>query len=281
MKSALIIGASRGIGRQISLTLAANGYQVGVASKTETSTAALPGSIHSVVEEIKSRGGSAIPIRCDARNEEDIRGAVYACTKQFGKIDLAVYNAGAILWKKVIETPLKRYDLMNSVNMRGSYVMVQEVLPKMLERKCGKIILVSPPIYNRFFKGKTPYAVTKVGMTVLVHGLANELTDTGVSVSALWPTSAIKSFVTEKMNTPDEVMYTSEIFADAVLKIAEEPSQKLNGMALLDEDYLRSEGVSDFTKYRCNPACAPPRMMPKKIPSLLVDEELETTFPKL
>lgn len=281
MKSCLVIGASRGIGRQIVLSFSASGYKVGVAAKTTESTDKLPGSIHTVVQEIKSSGGTAVPVKCDVRSEKEIKSAIETCIERFGDLDVAIYNAGAITWDTVKDTPLKRYDLMQSVNVRGAYCMVQEILPRFLERKKGKIILVSPPIYNRFFKGKTPYAITKVGMTVLVHGLANELKDTGVSISTLWPATGIKSFVTEKMNLPDKLMRSPEIFADAMMTIANEKSDKYNGQALIDEDLLRSTGVTDFSKYRCDPEHEPERMMPRQFPSLKVDEENYDVFPKL
>ncbi|BFZ19475.1 hypothetical protein BsWGS_22514 [Bradybaena similaris] len=273
MKSALVIGATRGIGRQIALTLAENGYGVCVAAKTVVSTEKNPGSIFDVAAEITDKGGKAFAVKCDVRSESDIKTTVAKCLENFGHLDLAVYNAGAILWKSVIETPLKRWDLMNEVNARGSYIMVQEVLPHMLQRKHGRLILVCPPIYNRFFKGKTPYSMTKVAMTVLVHGLANELAGTGVSISAIWPATVVESQVTAVQDIPLSHMRKSTIFADACLGIAEEKTEKLNGKALIDEDYLRSEGVTDFIKYRCDPDHEPNRMMPKKFPSLLVEEE--------
>ncbi|OWF53514.1 hydroxysteroid dehydrogenase-like protein 2 [Mizuhopecten yessoensis] len=272
-KGALVIGASRGIGRQIALTLSRNNYKVGVAAKTAISSDTLPGSIHTVTADIEAEAGRGTPIVCNVRSEEDIKGAVQTCMKEFGRLDVAVYNAGAILWDKVINTNTKRFDLMNEVNARGAYIMVQEVLPHFLEQKSGKIILVSPPIYNRFFKGKTTYAMSKVGMTVLVHGLANELRGTGVSISALWPATVIRSHVTDKINVPLKLMRTPDIFADAVVKIVEDPTERLNGQALIDEDYLRTTGLSDFTKYRCDSEHEPPRMMPKIFPSLFVEEE--------
>ncbi|XP_070574517.1 hydroxysteroid dehydrogenase-like protein 2 [Ptychodera flava] len=280
MPSALVIGASRGIGRQIAITLARNGYQVGVAAKTTQDSRKLPGTIHSVSDEIQQNGGQAMPICCNVRREDDIKEAIQTCISNFKKLDLVVYNAGSIKWDKVINTPLKRFDLMNEVNVRGAYCMVQEILPKFIEQKSGKILLVSPPIYSRFFKGKTPYSVGKVGMTVLVHGLANELQDTGVSITALWPATGIKSHVTKVMGVGDGLLREATIFADACLEIAKEPTDRLNGLALIDEDYLRSIGVTEFTKYRCDPDVEPPRMMPRDFPSLRVAEEDEVTIPK-
>ncbi|XP_059147815.1 hydroxysteroid dehydrogenase-like protein 2 [Physella acuta] len=272
--STLVIGGSRGIGRQIALKFAENGYKVCVAAKTTESNEKQPGTIYDVVKEIEDKGGKAFPVCCDVRTEENITNTLSRCVEQFGHLDVAVYNAGAVLWKSVQETPLKRWDLMNQVNARGAYCMVQNILPHMLERKTGRLILVSPPIYNRFFKGKTPYSMTKVAMTVLVHGLANELQETGVSISALWPATVIESHVTQVRNLAPCYMRKSTIFADACFGIAEEKTDKLNGKALIDEDYLRSEGVTDFSKYRCDPNQEPDRMMPKQLPSLLVAEEL-------
>lgn len=270
-----MIGASRGIGRQIALTLANHDYAVIVASKTENDSDKLPGTIYTVADEIKAAGGEAFPVRCDCRNEVDIQNVVRVAYNRFGRLDAAIYNAGAILWKPVLETPLKRFDLMMNVNLRGSYVMIQEVTPKMTKQKHGRIVLVAPPIYNRFFKGKTPYSITKAGMTILAKGLANELTNTGVSISTLWPATVIKTHVTDVMNVPNSQMRTPQIFADAVLGIVSERTEKLNGAVLLDEDYLRSNGQTDFSRYQCEPGVEPPRMMPRLLPDLSVAEEDE------
>ncbi|KAK3759782.1 hypothetical protein RRG08_041737 [Elysia crispata] len=275
VKTALILGASRGIGKQIALTFAENGYKVCVAAKTTESTPKLPGSVHDVANEIVEKGGDAFPIRCDVRFENDISNTVSRCMQQFGRIDVAVYNAGAISWKEVAETPLRSWDLMNQINARGAYCLVDNVLPHMLEKKHGRLILVAPPIYNRFFKGKTPYAMTKVAATVLVHGLANELVGSGVTISALWPATVIKSHVTEVRKLPPSFMRKPTIFADACLEIAQEKSEILNGKALIDEDYLRTKGVTDFSKYRCDPKQDPLRMMPQEFPCLIVKEEID------
>ncbi|RUS76433.1 hypothetical protein EGW08_015802 [Elysia chlorotica] len=274
LKSALIMGASRGIGKQVALTFAENGYKVCVAAKTIESTHKLPGSILEVANEIVEKGGDAFPVRCDVRSEEDIFNTISQCIQRFGGLDVAVYNAGAISWKEVVETPLKSFDLMNQINARGAYCLVNKILPHMIDNKHGRLILVAPPVYNRFFKGKTAYAMTKVASTVLVHGVANELNGTGVSISALWPATVIKSQVTDLRRLPPSYMRKPTIFADACLEIAKEETEILNGKALIDEDYLRSKGVTDFTKYRCDPLIEPLRMMPAEFPSLMVKEEL-------
>lgn len=274
-KSALILGASRGIGKQVAFTLAENGFKVCVAAKTTESTAKLPGTIYDVVNEIKAKGGEAFPVRCDVRSEEDIFNAISQTIQWYGGVDVAIYNAGSISWKYVAETTMKTFDLMNQINARGAFCLVSKILPHMLDNKHGRIILVAPPIYNRFFKGKTPYSMTKVASTVLVHGLANELVGSGVTINALWPATVLKSHVTDIRNLPPSFMRKPDIFADACLKIAKEETEMLNGKALIDEDYLRTKGVTDFTKYRCDPDKEPSRMMPKEFPDLKVKEELD------
>ena len=149
MKSALVIGASRGIGRQIAVALSSNGYQVGVAAKSVENTEHMPGSIHTVTKEIEEQGGKALPIQCNVRSEEDIDNAVKTCIDRFGSLDYAVYNAGAVIWAKVQDTPVRRFNMLNEVNLKGSYCMVQSVLPHFLKAKKGKILLISPPIYSR------------------------------------------------------------------------------------------------------------------------------------
>ena len=177
--TALVIGASRGIGRTICLTFAKAGYNIGVSSRTTEDTAKLPGTIYTTAREVSALGMRAMPIECNVRNIEDINNTVEACTSQFGSLDVVIYNAGAILWNKIIDTPMKKFDLLLDVNVRGAYALTQAVLPSFLEKQHGKIILVSPPIYSRFFKGKTAYAISKIGMSVLVHGLSTELSGTG------------------------------------------------------------------------------------------------------
>ena len=177
--TALVIGASRGIGKAICLAFAKAGYNIGVSSRTTEHTAKLPGTIFTTAKEIEHLGLRAIPIECNVRKVEDINNAVETCITHFGSLDVVIYNAGAILWNKVIDTSVKRFDLMLDVNIKGAYALTQAVLPPFLENRHGKIIMVSPPIYSRFFKGKTPYAISKIGMSILVQGLSTELCGTG------------------------------------------------------------------------------------------------------
>ncbi|KAJ3348763.1 hypothetical protein HDU83_001041 [Entophlyctis luteolus] len=199
-----------------------------------------------------------------------------------GRIDFAVYNSGAIFWGKVSETTSKRFQLMNRVNAVGLYKFVDAVLPIFQRANAGRFVVVSPPIYSRFFRGKTAYAMGKVAMTVLTHGLAMDLAEIpncGVAITSLWPATAVQSAVTEVKSVPEKFLRHASIFADAVVGICNEPAKKVNGLALIDEDYLREfRGVTDFSKYRLHPDVEPPRMMPKRFPSLTVDEQDDRGF---
>jgi len=277
---ALIIGASRGIGKQIALTLSSAGYAVAIAAKTLNNTDKIPGSIQEVAEEIRAKKNNGVlPIKCDVRNVQEIENMVNTVINTWGRIDYLIYNSGAIWWETIKNTPLKRFDLLHEVNIRGCYAAIQFVLPHMEKQNFGRLLIVSPPIYSRFIKGKAAYAIGKLGMTVLVMGLAEELKNTNITVSAIWPASAVESFVTTKQNVPASFLRKATIFSDAVLMIGQEKDiENIHGKALVDEDYLRSKGITDFTQYRCNPNEEPPRMLPKKFPSLKVEEENENLF---
>eukprot|EP00455_Lapot_gusevi_P000073 TRINITY_DN1002_c0_g1_i2.p1 TRINITY_DN1002_c0_g1~~TRINITY_DN1002_c0_g1_i2.p1 ORF type:complete len:291 (+),score=33.21 TRINITY_DN1002_c0_g1_i2:86-958(+) len=273
---AVVFGASRGIGACIAITLAKNNYSVVLCAKTVAPTSEKIGgdsTIHTVAQTIKSQGGTCIALPCDVRDENSILKVVQETLREYGRLDYCIYNAGAILWNKVSETPFKKFDLMNQVNLRGCYAVISSVLPIFQRQQTGRFLIVSPPIYSRFFRGKTPYAATKIGMSVLVQGLGMELQGSPISICALWPASGIRSAVTDKQNIPLKLLRTPEIFADAVLAIGDEAGGTLNGQCLLDEDYLVTKGVHDFTKYRCDPTAEPPRMMPRTFPDLTVAEQ--------
>eukprot|EP00877_Chromochloris_zofingiensis_P003095 jgi/Chrzof1/12787/Cz07g07170.t1 len=271
-----------GIGSTIATLLAASGYNLVIAAKTlnddqqqdamsSSSTAAasllaeskhtqaegkarpshLQGSLQSVAQAIAAAGHIVHPIKCDVRSADDIQALVQQSLDRFGRIDVLVYNAGAVHWADILNTPTKRYQLMHEVNALGFYTTAQLVLPHMLQQQQGRIIAVSPPIYSRFFKGKTAYAMTKVAMSVLVMGLANELTDTGVTVTALWPATGVQSAVTDYIATDPKLLRKPEIFADACLAILQSDAGAVNGKCLIDEDCLRQlKGQSNFSAYQ-------------------------------
>ncbi|KAF3022444.1 hypothetical protein E8E14_008596 [Neopestalotiopsis sp. 37M] len=292
-KVALVVGASRGIGRQIAIDLAKNQYAVVVAAKSTSDASKVhpfppdPNSpestISTVTREILEAGGDAVAIAVDTRDYDSIRNLVSETVKHHGRLDVLVYNSGAVWWASVEDTPFKRFQLMQRVNVEGLYGVVQEALQH-LKRTSGRIVVVSPPIYSRFFRGKTAYAMGKVGMSVLTKGLAMDfarqgLEAKGMSITSLWPAVAIESGATKAMTdrNPDEArdLRRATIFSDAVLAVLRaEPASSVNGRLELDEDFLRSDaGVTDFSRYSVVPGATPRRIMPRELPTLAVAEQ--------
>ncbi|TQV99944.1 hypothetical protein V2A60_005362 [Cordyceps javanica] len=300
---ALVVGASRGIGRQVAIDFAAHGYAVVVAAKTVTDPSkpitSIPdpksneSTITTVSYEIRQAGGEAHPIQVDVRSEESVNSLVEQTIAKYGRLDVLIYNSGAIYWASVQDTPVKRFKLMQGVNPEGLYATVQAALPYLKASHGthtssssggggggGRIIVVSPPIYSRFFRGKTAYAMGKVGMSVLTKGLAMDFERqglAGMAITSLWPAVAIESAATERMTrlNPDEArdLRRPAIFSDAMLAIAGAPAEDVNGELLLDEDFLHDYcGVRDFRKYNVVPDSEPRRIMPARLPDLRVAE---------
>jgi citronellol/citronellal dehydrogenase len=266
-KTAVVTGASRGIGRAVALALAAEGARVVVAAKSRTPRPNLPGSIHTVADEITAAGGEALAARVDVRDETQIAAMVTAATDRFGGIDILVNNAGALWWQDVLHTPLKRFDLMMAVNLRGAFACSAACLPSMIERGGGHIVMYSPPVDLDALPGRTAYLASKFGMTMLALGMAEELREQGVAVNALWPVTAVESQATINYKLGDPRTWRKpDILADATLQIVITPPAELTGRALLDEDFLRERGWTDFTRYRCDPDVEPPRILPQDLP---------------
>lgn len=200
----------------------------------------------------------------------------------YGRLDVLVYNSGAIWWASVENTPMKRFQLMQRVNPEGLYGTIQACLPHFKANGWkGRIIVVSPPIYSRFFRGKTAYAMGKVGMSVLTKGLAMDFErekKVGMSITSIWPATAIESAATAQITARDPAegrdLRKPTIFSDAILAMIQAPIADVNGLLALDEDLLRQYGgVTDFSKYSVVAGAAPRRIMPKRFPTLAVDEQ--------
>lgn len=266
-KVAVVTGASRGIGRAVALALAAEGARVVVAAKSRAPRPGLPGSIHTVAAEITERGGEALAVRLDVRDETEVQAMVAAARERFGGIDILINNAGALWWQNVLDTPMKRFDLVMNVNLRGAFACAAACLPSMLERGGGHVLMYSPPVDLDALPGKTAYLVSKFGMTMVALGMSAELRDRGVAVNTLWPVTAIESQATINYRLGDATVWRKpDILADATLEIVTTPPAKLTGRALLDEDFLRERGWTDFTRYRCDPDHEPPRMLARELP---------------
>jgi citronellol/citronellal dehydrogenase len=242
---AVVTGSSRGIGRAMALRLSAEGAAVVVTGKSEHSTEKLPGSIHSVAEEITAAGGRAIAVHLDVRKEEDVVAMVQSTVDEFGSLDIMVNNAGALWWKPVLETPLKRYDLMWEVNVRGAFLCSQHALPHMITRGFGHIVMCSPPIGTGANPGYVAYMTTKMGMTRMAIGIAVEHEKDNVAANSLWPVTLIESLATINYSVGDRSMWRSpDILSDALIEIVSTEPAKLTGRQLLDEPFLRERGWS-------------------------------------
>ncbi len=258
---AVITGASRGIGRALALGLAKAGCPVVIAAKSTESTDRLPGSIYTVAEEVKALGVEALPIQIDVRDHEAIEAMAAKTKERFGRIDILLNNAGALWWRPLMETPAKRFDLVMGVNARASFLCAQAVLPTMIERKWGHIVNMSPPMDLSVVPGRIAYAISKLGMTLLTFGLAEEMKGHNIAVNSLWPVTIIESQASINWGLGNREMWrTPDILVDCVLRMVSKEPKELTGKALLDEDFLRDEGVTDLSKYSCVPGSKPQRI---------------------
>lgn len=256
-KTLFITGASRGIGRAIALRAARDGANIAIASKSSVPNPKLPGTIHSVAEEIEAAGGRALALRCDVREEDEVRAAVAATADAFGGIDILVNNASAIWLRGTLDTPMKRFDLMNQVNARGTFLCAQACLPWLLQAPNPHILTLAPPpsLEPKWWGPHTGYTLAKMGMSFVTLGLAAEFGPQGVAVNALWPRTII---ATDAINMIPGVDATRcrrpEIVADAAHAVLVRPSRERTGSFLVDEDVLRETGVHDLSGYAVDPA---------------------------
>jgi NAD(P)-dependent dehydrogenase (short-subunit alcohol dehydrogenase family) len=235
-------------------------------------------TISTVAREILEAGGAATAIPVDTRDFASIQQLIDQTISIHGRLDVLIYNSGAIWWASVENTPMKRFQLMQRVNVEGLYGTIQAALPQFKAQGWkGRIIVVSPPIYSRFFRGKTAYAMGKVGMSVLTKGLAMDFEREGkknMAITSIWPAAAIQSAATENMAKEDaKDLRKATIYSDAILAMLKSEPNEVNGCLELDEDFLRKKGVSDFSKYSVLQGASPRRIMPQEFPDLSVKEQ--------
>jgi citronellol/citronellal dehydrogenase len=257
-KTLFITGASRGIGKAIALRAAADGANVVIAAKTVEENPKLPGTIHTAAEEIEKAGGHALACVVDVRFEEQIRAAVDQTVAKFGGIDVLVNNASAISLTGTLETPVKRHDLMHQVNVRGTFACSQACLPYLMKAENPHVLNLSPPLKLRedWFAPHLAYSMAKFGMSLCVLGMAGEFRAAGVAVNALWPRTLIATAAVQNLLGGDATMRgsrTPQIVADAAHVILTRPSRECTGQFFIDEEVLRSAGVTDFAKYQTVP----------------------------
>lgn len=264
-----ISGASRGIGRAIALACAREGANLVIAAKTEVAeNPRLPGSIHDVAAEIQALGRRALAVKLDVRDETACEAAVSKALEHFGHIDALINNAGALWWADVAETPVKKFDLIMGINVRASFVLAHAVLPGMMRRHYGHIVMMSPPVDPSAVAHHGAYAVSKFGMTMIAQAISEEAKGYNVTAHALWPATAIESYATMNFGLGGpEVWRKADILADAtVALLSREPSER-PGKAWIDETLLREEGVTDFSKYQCVEGAEPPHFPFSALPN--------------
>jgi len=258
-KTLFVTGASRGIGLAIALRAARDGANVAIAAKTAEPHPKLPGTIYTAAQEIEAAGGQALPLVVDVRDEASVTAAVEATVAKFGGIDICVNNASAISLTGTLATDMKRYDLMNQINARGTFLTSKVCIPHLKRSANPHVLMLSPPLdmSPRWFAPHTAYSMAKYGMSLCVLGMSAEFRADGIAFNALWPRTGIATAAIKFALAGDEGLRrcrTVEIMADAAHAIFEKPAREFTGNFLIDDSFLYDEGVRDFEQYRVDPS---------------------------
>lgn len=270
-KTLFITGASRGIGLAIARRAAADGANVVIAAKTTQPNPKLPGTIYTAAEEIQAAGGRALPLAVDIRDEDAVLRAVAAGAAEFGGIDILVNNASAISLTDTEHTPMKRYDLMNGINARGTYLCTQACLPELKKSAAAgrqpHVLNMSPPLSMKphWFERHTAYTMAKYGMSMCTLGHAGEFAKYGIAVNSLWPRTAIATAALQMIPGVDtNLCRKPDILADAAYFILTSPASR-TGNFFIDDELLAAHGVTDLDQYAVKPGTK------KFIPDFFVD----------
>ncbi len=257
---AMVTGASRGIGKACALALAKEGADLILASKSLDETdPRLPGTLRDVQHEVEALGRRAHAVKCDVRFVDQIFSAVEEGAARLGRLDILLNNAGAFWWHDIEETPEKKWDLVMSINAKAPFFAAQACLPYMKKNGWGHIVNMSPPVRVEAAAHKIAYMISKFGMTLLTHGLAEEQAPNNIAVNSLWPVTIIESYasINGGLGGP-ELWRKADILADATLAVVTADPKKRTGRALFDEEVLREEGITDLSEYACVPGTNPP-----------------------
>jgi len=258
-KTVLITGGTRGIGKAIAIRLAKEGANVAIVGKTSEPNPKLEGTIYTAAEEIAAAGnGKVLPLHGDIRFEDKIEEMVAATVSKFGQLDILVNNASAINLATVEQTEVKRYDLIQNINVRGTFLMSKACIPHLKQAHNPHILNLSPPLNldPRWFGPHLAYTISKYGMSMIVIGLAEELRQYRIAANALWPKTTIATAAVKNLLGGDFLLQRSrhpEIVADAAYYVLQRQSFEATGNFYIDEDVLKSEGMSDFGSYAVNP----------------------------
>ncbi|HEY7978300.1 MAG TPA: NAD(P)-dependent oxidoreductase [Rhizomicrobium sp.] len=272
-KTLFISGASRGIGLAIALRAARDGASIAIAAKTAEPNPKLPGTIYTAAKEIEAAGGKALPIVCDIRFEDQVQAAVDQTAAKFGGIDILVNNASAISLTGTLQTDMKRYDLMNGINARGTYLVSRTCIPYLKKAANPHVLNLSPPLdmNPKWFAGHTAYSMAKYGMSMCVLGMAAEFKDDGIAFNALWPRTGIATAAIRNALAGDEGMKhcrTVNILSDAAYIVFNKKAKEFTGNFLIDDTFLAANGVTDFDQYRVDPTkdLMPDFFVPDSVP---------------
>jgi len=262
---AIITGASRGIGRECALALARQGCNIVVAAKSTKEQPNLPGTIYTVADEVQALGAKALPYQLDVRDHVACEKCVEKTVEEFGRVDIFISNASALWWHDIVDTPMNKYELMQSLNCKGPFAITKACMPHFLKGGFGRVITMSPPIATNFtaFKGFTGYNISKMGMTMVAMGTAAEGVGKDITGHSLWPATVIESqaSINFQLGEPEN-WRKATILADAVVSLVCE-EETYTGKQLIDDTYLRYKGLTDedLAVYRYDPNVEPPRAL--------------------
>jgi NAD(P)-dependent dehydrogenase (short-subunit alcohol dehydrogenase family) len=257
-RTVLITGASRGIGKAIALRLAREGANIVVAAKSIEEDPRLGGTIYSAAKEVEAAGGKALAVQVDIRHEEQIQAAIEQAVEKFGGIDVVINNASAIQLTPTEQTEAKRFDLMQSINVRGTFLVVKHCIPYLKKGNNPHILTLSPPINldPKWLGGHIAYTITKYSMSMLALGWAAELKGAGVASNALWPRTTIDTAAVRNLLGGDalaKMSRTPDMIADAVYYILRKTAAQCSGNTFIDEEVMAAEGITDLEKYSVVP----------------------------
>ena len=257
-KTLFITGASRGIGLAIALRAAGDGANIAIAAKTAEPHPKLAGTIYTAAQDIERAGGKALPLLVDVRDEATVRDALDKTAQKFGGIDIVVNNASAIALTNTTATDMKRFDLMQQINARGTFMVSKWAIGYLEKAANPHILMISPPLdmKEKWFALHTAYSMAKFGMSLVVLGLAGELRGKGIAVNALWPRTLIATAAVQNLLGGAAMAARGrkpEIVADAAYAIFNKSSRQFTGRFVIDDSFLAENGVTDFERYRVDP----------------------------
>ncbi|MEV7694471.1 NAD(P)-dependent oxidoreductase [Microbacterium sp. NPDC089189] len=266
-KTILMSGGSRGIGLAIALRAARDGANIALLAKTDTPHPKLEGTVHTAAAAIEAAGGRALPIVGDVRDDADITQAVLTTQGEFGGIDIVINNASAIDLTGSLDLPAKKYDLMQDVNVRGTFLLSRTAVPILKDAENPHILSLSPPLNlsPKWLGAHTGYTLAKYGMTMATLGIAAEFADAGIAANTLWPRTTIATAAVQYSLGGERMMRASrtpEIYADAAYEVLVRPARERSGETLIVEDVLEAAGITDFSGYAAVPGTPDEALFP-------------------